>query len=162
MTLQAATGRIELVVADTPPSFNKTRYMPWYKSGPITRRWIEAFEEQLVAAGMPRATRVKARAELTFLRNARRDGVNFETPVSKAFGDALTGSRHKTPLVQNGKLVLHEKTRKPKFVPYWPDGRFIPDDDPAHFRFAGVRFLKGPVQQTRVILRWWIDPVTST
>lgn len=143
----ATTGVVELVAPGVPPSLNATRYKHWRVASAANKQWIETFEGLLMVSGMPKVDRVRARAELTFLRNARRDQVNFRTPVEKALGDALTGSGHTyvDPVTGN------------KRAPIFPGGRWLPDDDPAHFRFGTIAFLKGPVAQTRVVLRWWAD-----
>jgi hypothetical protein len=134
------TGVVTLVYADSPPSFNKTRYASRFVVQASFKKWVTIFEQLLVGAQVPvGCDRIRARAILYFARgHGGRDEDNYRTPIAKALGDALTGSTH-------GYWVPEPKNKSGKSRRrVYPDGRWLPDDKPAHFKFGSVVFERDP------------------
>lgn len=126
----------EFFINDTPPSLNdvggRGGYRVWSRH---KRRWqtdVEAWLLVLTAEGKlpPRVEFIAATATLSFPTRRRRDVGNYAALLDKALGDALVGDRR-----------------------VWPDGRWLPDDTPTHYRFGGLEFAHGR-PQTRIALAY--------
>lgn len=85
------------------------------------KRWQTDIEVWLLAMGLPRGRSfVEAEALLRFPQRRHRDINNYDALLNKSIGDALV------------------------------NGRWIADDTPAHYRFAGLAFdpSTGPAKTT--------------
>ena len=116
---------MEIIVTypDTPPSFNAVGHSGnRWKWTRAKKQWQETMETLLLAGAVPRGLRrVEARVELAFPTKRRRDVVNYRTLLEKCIGDALV------------------------------NGRWLSDDTPEFFHFAGVTFVQGK-KLTKLIL----------
>lgn len=116
---------MEVVVAypDTPPSFNVVGHSGSRWSWTRAKKqWQQTMETLLLAGAVPRGlSRVEASVELSFPDARRRDVVNYRTLLEKCLGDALV------------------------------NGRWLEDDTPKFFHFAGVTFVKG-AKRTKIVL----------
>lgn len=124
-----------LVHPATPPSFNKVGHSgsrwTWTKT---KKEWQGTFEMLFLLARLPKLMVVEARAELVFPTARRRDEGNYRTLLEKVVGDALVGDKR-----------------------VWPEGRWLPDDDPEHYIFGRVTFNKGSAC-TRLFLDAEVSP----
>lgn len=115
----------EITYAASPPSFNVmgTRGSHWAVTR-AKKEWQGAIEGLLMAASLPRGlVRINAYARLRFPKRRGRDINNFVVILDKALGDALK------------------------------NGRWIPDDTPEYYTFAGLSFEPdlGPNRTTIVL-----------
>lgn len=131
------TGTIVLAIPRTPRSFNAVGARGGYRAFHKEKRaWEDELALTLMVEGLPQVpqlSHVTASAVLRFKSNRTRDEGNFRVLLEKALGDALRG---------------HPPTA-------WPQGRWLPDDDPAHYTFRGVTFSPdlGPAR-TLLTLEW--------
>lgn len=129
---QLADGRLQtdLTLGMVPKSLNATTgYLAFQRE---KKHWQTHFEKclMLVSTRLPRRfERVDAIGLVEFTTRRRRDEGNFRSVLEKALGDALTGE----PGV-------------------WPEGRWLPDDTPEHYRFGGLVLTKGSHSMTRITL----------
>lgn len=120
-------GFAEIVLNQTPPSFNKlgTRGSHWAVNS-AKKQWQRSIEQMLMVAGaeFPRdLARVTASAVMRFPKRRGRDINNYVVILDKALGDALK------------------------------NGRWIVDDTPEFYTFAGLSFDPdlGPDRTTIVL-----------
>lgn len=116
-----------IVLNTTPPSFNKVGYTGnrWALTR-AKKQLQQTVEGMLMASGMPRnLDSVRASASMRFPKRRGRDANNYEVILDKALGDALK------------------------------NGRWIADDQPEFYSFAGVTFEPdvGP-ERTTVVLEY--------
>jgi hypothetical protein len=124
---------VTIALGYLPSSFNRTAHAHWRAAHRAKQQLQRDLEIVLLAARVPRPVpggRVEASALLLVPDRRRRDEGNYRTPLEKALGDALV------------------------------NGRWLPDDTPAHYAFGGLVFehARG-IRATRLTLAW--QPATS-
>lgn len=97
------------------------------------KAWEDRLQQDLMVARVPKGNlRAIAGGILRMPTRRRRDSGNYATLLDKALGDALTFSGDPSRPVEQ---------------------RYIPDDDPGHYFFAGVEFEEEPgPHRTRIVL----------
>lgn len=125
--------RHEIVIGVTPPSMNTDEVRGWRAFARTKKAWQERLQSELMVAKFPKRNAVIiAGAVMRFPRGGRRDSGNFGHVLDKALGDALTFSGDPS---------------RPA------DLRYIADDTPRYYYFAGVEFEQEPgPHRTRIVL----------
>lgn len=111
----------------TPPSFNETGFTgSRWKLTRAKKEWQQVIEARLMVADLPRGlVRVKATVRLRFPKRRGRDTNNYVVLLDKVLGDALV------------------------------NGRWLPDDTPEFYTFAGLAFEPEPgPHRTTVVLEY--------
>lgn len=107
---------VTLTFPATPPSFNAVGHTGNRWTWTREKKlWQGYIEMLLIKEQLPRETYtfIEASAILTFPTKRKRDEGNYRTLLEKVTGDALV------------------------------NGKWLPDDDPTHFKFNGVEFEQG-------------------
>lgn len=132
-------------IADAPPSINQVGSRGHWRSFHAKKRqWQGMLGTALIASGpeLEAALRstsgpVRATGAIYFRVKRRRDEGNFRAILEKSLGDALVGDPDA-----------------------WPEGRWIPDDTPEHYRFERLDLMWVPelpfAAETRIRLE--LDP----
>ena len=125
-------------IGDAPPSINQMGARGhWRTFHAKKRQWQGMLGTALLAAGpqLEAALRsmsgpVRARGSIYFRLKRRRDEGNFRAMLEKSLGDALVDDPQA-----------------------WPEGRWIPDDTPEHYRFEELDLMWVPELPTKAETR---------
>jgi len=135
------TGLTRITLPQLPPSLNRIgargnpRMFHRHKKG-----WQQLLEGELMYGTLEdaipaRIERVTVTGRLEFRLHRRRDEDNWRPLLSKAMGDALVGD--------------------PKV---WPDGHWLPDDTPEHYRFERLDIVSGCDEERTILDLHWELP----
>lgn len=116
-------------IGDSPPSLNRTGSRGSWKSFHRKKKqWQGMLGTALLASGDKLADALRstsgpvlATGTIAFRLNRRRDEGNFRVMLEKSLGDALVGDPQA-----------------------WPEGLWIPDDTPEHYRFERLELVHEP------------------